>query len=100
VVDAFLRAGALDASDGQVFNLGDEQPLALLSLVELLLDVAGGGRYRLVPFPEERRRIDIGDFHADTSKVQRTLGWRPCVPLRDGLAATVAYYRRYREHYL
>jgi UDP-glucose 4-epimerase len=100
VVEAFLRAGASDAVDGQVLNLGDERPVSLLELVELLLDVAGGGRYTLVPFPPERRRIDIGDFYADTSRVRAVLGWTPRTPLRDGLAATVAYYRRHKEHYL
>jgi UDP-glucose 4-epimerase len=100
VVDAFLRAGASDASDGQVFNLGHGDAVSLLSLVELLLDVAGGGRYTLVPFPPERKRIDIGDFQADTSKAREALGWRPGVPLREGLRATVEYYRRNREHYL
>ncbi len=99
-VDAFLRAGALDAADGQVFNLGGTSPLSLLELVELLLEVAGGGRYRLVPFPPERRRIDIGDFHADAKKARATLGWEPRVPLREGLAATVEYCRRHRQHYL
>ncbi len=100
VVDAFLRAGALDASDGQVFNLGDARPVSLLDLVELLLDVAGGGRYACVPFPPERKKIDIGDFYADISKAREQLGWSPATPLRDGLAATIAYYRRHREHYL
>jgi UDP-glucose 4-epimerase len=100
VVDAFLRAGATDSVDGQVLNLGDERPVSLLELVELLLDVAGGGRYRLVPFPPERKRIDIGDFYADTARVRATLGWSPRVGLREGLAETVAYYRRHREHYL
>ncbi len=100
VVDAFLRAGAMAASDGEVFNLGDEQPISLLALVKLLLDVAGGGSFKLVPFPEERKRIDIGDFHADTRKVRSVLGWEPRVPLARGLAETVAYYRAHREHYL
>jgi UDP-glucose 4-epimerase len=100
VVDAFLRAGALDASDGQVFNLGDSRPVSLLQLVKLLLDVAGGGSYSLVPFPAERKRIDIGDFYADISKIGALLGWSPRTPLRDGLASTVDYYRRHREHYL
>jgi UDP-glucose 4-epimerase len=100
VVDAFLRAGALDASDGQVFNLGDTHPVSLLELVELLLDVAGGGRYTCVPFPPERKKIDIGDFYADISKIRERLGWSPATPLREGLAATVAYYRCHQEHYL
>ena len=100
VVDAFLRAGALDASDGQVFNLGHDEPVSLLDLVKLLLEAAGGGRHRLVAFPPERKRIDIGDFHADTSKARDKLGWQPRVPLRQGLASTVEYYRLCREHYL
>jgi UDP-glucose 4-epimerase len=100
VVDAFLRAGAMSASDGQVFNLGGDAPLSLLELVKLLLEVSGGGSYRLVPFPEERKRIDIGDFHADTRKVRSALGWEPRVPLARGLAETVAYYRACREQYL
>jgi UDP-glucose 4-epimerase len=100
VVDAFLRAGAMPASDGQIFNLGGTEPLSLLQLVKLLVEVSGGGSYTLVPFPEERKRIDIGDFHADTHKVRAALGWEPRVPLPRGLAETVAYYRAHREHYL
>jgi UDP-glucose 4-epimerase len=100
VVDAFLRAGAMDVSDGQVFNLGDEQPVTLKDLAQLLIEVAGGGSYRLVPFPEDRKRIDIGDFWADTKKIRATLGWSPAVPLKRGLAETVAYYRANRAHYV
>jgi UDP-glucose 4-epimerase len=100
VVDAFLRAGAMDAADGEVFNLGDKTPTSLLDLVKLLVEVAGRGSYRLVPFPPERKRIDIGDFYADTSKIRRTLGWEPAVALRAGLGATLDFYRAHRDHYL
>jgi UDP-glucose 4-epimerase len=100
VVDAFLRAGAMDAADGQVFNLGDEKPVSLLDLAKLLVDVAGEGSYTLVPFPPERKRIDIGDFFADISKARAALGWVPRMPLRRGLEETIAYYRANREHYV
>jgi len=100
VVDAFLRAGAIDAADGQVMNLGDEHPVSLAELVRLLLDVAGGGSFVLVPFPPERKRIDIGDFYADITRAKATLGWAPKVGLREGLAGSVEYYRRHKEHYL
>jgi UDP-glucose 4-epimerase len=100
VVDAFLRAGASDAADGQVFNLGGEAPITLVDLARLLIEIAGHGSYRLVPFPPERKRIDIGDFYADITRVRETLGWTPRTPLRDGLAGTVAYYRRHKQHYL
>ncbi|MGD8897059.1 MAG: GDP-mannose 4,6-dehydratase, partial [Acidobacteriota bacterium] len=100
VVDAFLRAGATDRSDGQVFNLGDETPVSLLDLAKLLIEVAGSGSYRLVPFPPERKRIDIGDFYADISKIRATLAWEPRRPLREGLTETIAYYRDHRDQYL
>jgi len=100
VVDAFLRAGAMDAADGEIFNLGGDAPLSLLELTKLLIQVAGHGSYRLVPFPPERRRIDIGDFYADAGKIARVLGWVPRVPLRDGLARTLAFYREHKERYL
>jgi UDP-glucose 4-epimerase len=100
VVDAFLRAGAHDASDGEVFNLGGEMPVALLDLVRLMIEIAGEGRFRLVPFPPDRKRIDIGDFFGDARKIRETLGWKPTVPLREGLEKTIAYYREHKEHYL
>jgi UDP-glucose 4-epimerase len=99
-VDAFLRAGASDAADGQVFNLGGDEAVSLLDLTRLMIEIAGRGSYRLVPFPPERKRIDIGDFHADTTRIRTVLGWQPRVPLRDGLARTIEYYLRHREFYL
>jgi UDP-glucose 4-epimerase len=100
VVDAFLRAGAMDAADGQVFNLGDEDPVSLVDLARLLLELGGRGSCRLVPFPPERKRIDIGDFYADTTKIRRALGWEPRVVLRAGLEQTLAFYRAHQARYL
>ena len=101
VVDALLRAGAMEAADGEVFNLGGEAPVALIDLARMLVELAGrGGAYRLVPFPDDRKKIDIGDFYADTTKIRKTLGWEPKVALRDGLARTLDYYREHAGHYL
>ena len=99
-VDAFLRAGAMDAADGEVFNLGGEAPVSLLDLAKTLIEIAGYGAYVLSPFPHERKRIDIGDFYADTTKIRRTLGWAPKMPLRQGLERTIDYYRQHRDRYL
>jgi UDP-glucose 4-epimerase len=98
-VDAFLLAGARVEADGEVFNVGGEPPVSLGELAELLVDVAGGGSYRLVPFPEERRSIDIGDYFADDSKIRERLGWEPKVGLRQGLERSLAYYREHAESY-
>ena len=81
-------------------NLGDEHPVSLGELVRLLLDVAGGGSFVLVPFPPERKRIDIGDFYADIRASGACSAGRRRWRLREGLAQTVEFYRRHKEHYL
>jgi UDP-glucose 4-epimerase len=98
--DAFLRAGASDHGNGQVFNVGGAEAISLRELVELLISVAGSGRYRLIAWPQEKKAIDIGDFHADSSLIKRTLGWQPTTSLRDGLRRTVEFYRAHLPHYV
>jgi len=99
VVEAFLRAGVSDAANGQVFNVGAIEPISLRELTELLIELAGTGSYRLVPFPPERKAIDIGSIYIDDRKIRRVLRWRPMVDLREGLAQTVAFYREHQAHY-
>ncbi len=100
VVDAFLRAGASDACNGEVFNVGGDGPVSLRDLTELLVEVAGTGHVHYVEWPEDRRAIDIGGFYADSSKFQRAVGWRGKVDLREGLTRTVQYYRDHLAHYI
>jgi UDP-glucose 4-epimerase len=92
-VDAFLLAGARAEAHGEIFNVGGGSPISLLELAELLIQLAGDGSYRLVPFPEARRSIDIGDYFADDTKIRRQLGWEQSVPLSEGLVRSLAYYR-------
>ena len=98
--DAFLRAGATDACNGEVFNVGGSEPISHKDLVELLIDVAGTGRYKMVEWPAEKKAIDIGSFYADSSKFTALVGWQPRVNLREGLGRTVAYYREHLPRYL
>jgi UDP-glucose 4-epimerase len=98
--DAFLRAGACKRCDGEVFNVGGREPTSHRDLVDVLIQVAGSGRVRFVPWPADKKRIDIGSFYSDSTKFERTTGWRPAVTLREGLARTVSFYREHLSHYL
>jgi UDP-glucose 4-epimerase len=98
-VDAFLMAGANDAANGQVFNVGAVEPVSLRELADLLIEIAGSGSYRLIPFPPERKAIDIGSIYVDDRKIRRVLKWRPRNDLREGLARTISFYRANREQY-
>ena len=98
--DAFLRAGASDACNGEVFNVGGLEPVSHRDLVQLLIEVAGSGRVRYIDWPADKKAIDIGSFYADSSRFRAVTGWEPRVGLRDGFERTVAYYRQNLQHYL
>lgn len=99
VVDALLMAGINRRADGLVFNLGGDAAISLKDLAALLIEVNGGGDYRVHPFPPDRKRIDIGDYYADFRHIRTVLGWKPKVPLRHGLDQTLSFYREHLEHY-
>jgi UDP-glucose 4-epimerase len=98
--DAFLRAGASDACDGHVFNVGGDEPISHRDLVALLLEVAGSGSVRYVEWPADKKRIDIGSFYSDSSRFRETVGWKPRVDLREGLSRTLAFYREHMNRYV
>ena len=102
-VDDAVRALCLavvdDAVAGEILNVGSREPVSLLELAERLVVLNGGGAYDLVPFPPDRLAIDIGDYFADSSKLEQRLGWSPEVELDDGLRRTLEYFRVHGERY-
>jgi UDP-glucose 4-epimerase len=98
--DAFLRAGADDRCNGEVFNVGGDAAVSHRELTTLLVKTAGGGRVEYVEWPADKKAIDIGSFYADSTKFKRATGWAPRVSLADGLRDTVAFYRAHFSEYV
>ena len=100
VVDAFLQVANSPGMAGRVYNLGSDEVVSLRELADMLVRIYGGGSYMQREFPEERQKIDIGDYYSDWSSIARDVGWKPSTPLADGLAATVDYFRSHGSAYL
>lgn len=98
-VEALLLAGASDVANGKVFNLGSTEVVGLKTLAEMMVGHENNASFELVPFPPERKAIDIGDYYSDFSLITRELGWQPKVGLREGLQRTMAYYQEHHSHY-
>jgi UDP-glucose 4-epimerase len=98
-IRAFLLVGLRDEANGEVYNLGDSRTISLAELAGLLTELNGGGSYEFVPFPEDRKTIDIGDYQGDFTKIREGLGWEPAVSLEEGLERSLAYYRAYGRQY-
>ncbi|QWE22942.1 NAD-dependent epimerase/dehydratase family protein [Polynucleobacter sp. AP-Jannik-300A-C4] len=98
-VSAMLMAGLSNDANGKIYNLGHSEVISLKSLAELMIDIFGYGSCKLIPFPADRKAIDIGDYYSDFSKIKKDLGWSPGVKLLKGLQKTINFYSKNREHY-
>jgi len=98
-VDALLLAGSCEQANGKVYNLGSKEVISLSALAQMMTDLGWGGSYELVPFPEDRKAIDIGDYYGDFSLISAELGWLPRVSLTQGLFKTLEYYSEHRSAY-
>jgi dTDP-glucose 4,6-dehydratase/UDP-glucose 4-epimerase len=98
-VDAILLAGSSEKSNGKIFNLGSKEVISLKNLAEMMLQFGYEGSYELIPFPEERKAIDIGDYYGDYSLITNELGWSPKVGLKEGLIRTIEYYKANGKYY-
>ena len=98
-VQALLLAAADDTAIGKIYNLGSSEVASLNDLATMMTGLVPGSRFEVVPFPPERKAIDIGDYYSDFSLIQRELGWSPAVDLRTGLARSLDYFRANAGHY-
>ena len=81
-----------EKGDARPVNLGNPREMTLIEFADTIRKVVGkGGRVRSIrPLPEndpKQRRPDI-------TRARTLLGWEPKVSLEEGLAPTVAYFRR------
>ena len=99
-VDALLRVAGLPELTGQVFNVGSPFIHSVGEVAALSVELAGSGSFRLIPFPEEKKRIDVGSVACDYSAMTQATGWLPTTPLRAGIARTIEYFRPRLAAYL
>ncbi len=99
VIDALLLTAASERANGEIFNLGGDDPISLKETAEQLTRVYGRGSYEIVPFPEERKVIDIGDYYGNYDKITNLLGWKPKTSLADGLRTTLNFHESFSEYY-
>jgi CDP-glucose 4,6-dehydratase len=91
-------AESLDRDEvrGEAFNAGGERPYSVLEIVETIGRLAGTGVE-----PEIRGSGnpdgEIDSQYVDATKLRELCGWVPEVPLEDGIARTIDWYRDHPE---
>jgi len=79
---------------GNAFNFGSNRPVSALAVVEQILRAADSP---LRPQILGQAKGEIDRQYLDSALAQHTLGWEPCVNLKEGLRHTIAWYANYLE---
>ncbi|TIN26431.1 NAD-dependent epimerase [Mesorhizobium sp.] len=78
----------------RIFNIGNNNPVKLTQYVEALEEELGRKAFvELLPLQPG----DVPDTFADTLALQAAVGYKPVTPVRDGVAAFVAWFRTYNN---
>jgi UDP-glucose 4-epimerase len=98
-VEAILMTGMTESAEGEIINVGHDQPCDFLTVAEMLKEIVPGVRWEFTPFSAERKAQEPGDFYSDIAKIKKICGWHPETSLADGLKKTIEYYKKNRSRY-
>ena len=99
LAEAMFALGLAPKTSGQVYNLGTGLGTPFIEMAHLVAAAVPGTEVRQVEWPADRYFVETGDYVSDLGKITGTVAWRPRTSLKEGIARTVDYYRRYRGKY-
>ena len=91
LIEGFVRLMAAPDDVIGPINLGNPGEFTIRQLAELVIDMTGSKSEMVFkPLPQD----DPTQRRPDISRAKEKLGWEPTVPLKEGLARTIAYFER------
>ena len=100
-VDGIVRTLDRPETSGEIFNIGNDEPISIIRLAQQVQDAMGfRGPLRAKVVPLERiggKYQDVRVRIPDPEKAERLLGFRAQVGLQEGLRQTIAWHRLLRE---
>ena len=89
VVEANIRAATEDAAIGEVLNIAGGSRVTVRHVLHLLEEIS---KHSLTIVFEQKQYGDVRNTFAATTRAQKTIGYQPCITLREGLAHEFAYF--------
>lgn len=78
----------------EIINLGSDSPITVNELISMIEDCL---EKKALVNHAPMHPADVKATWADISKAQAVLGWRPQVPIEEGVRRSVAWYQQNRE---
>lgn len=98
ITEAFLLL-AEKGNSGEIYNLGSNEKVTFVQMVDTVLEEVGNGNKKHIPWPENYEKNETGNYVPDVTKMRRDTGWEAKIDLRTGVRHMVEYYKKYKEYY-
>jgi len=101
VVNALVTLGVSENSIGQVYNIGSGKGITFVEMAQLIEKLAqNSSKVKFIPWPEDAKDRETGNFIANINKISRETGWTPSCNLEEGLTKTFEFYKKNQKYYL
>jgi len=92
LADTVVELAAHRCDGFDVYNVAGRE-VTLGGLLDALVAAMGSGAWRVEPFPEQVRQMDVGEARLSQEKLERALGSVPKTELATAITNTVDYFR-------
>ncbi len=76
----------------RIYNIGNSSPVKLMDFISAIEEACGHEAEKIY-LPMQPG--DVYQTNADTSALESDTGFKPATPLKDGIAKTVEWFRRF-----
>ncbi len=100
VVDALVLAAQSRKAAGKYYFISTKEPIPFIEMARRVVTEVGKGKVVKVPWPKERKQIEVGNVVTSYQKIRKELGWVPCTGFDEALKRTVSFYRERLPEYV
>ena len=91
----FLAIARMEGGNGEVFQIGTNREISMGNLFQLIAGLMGSNTVPVVDAERLRPgKSEVLRLWCDNRKLRDATGFEPATPLREGLAATIDWFRR------
>ena len=98
IVDGFILL-AEKRRAGEIYNMGSEEKVTFVEMVDVVLKEAGTGKKEHISWPENYEKNETGNYIADTTKIKKGIGWEAKITLEEGIKRMAEDYKQHRKNY-
>ena len=84
-----------EGAPGEIYNVGGGDEHENIDVAGRIIELAGADRSLLLRVPDRPGHDRRYALHCE--KMEKDLGWKPVIPLEEGLLQTIAWYKKNSE---